>query len=289
LVDPAKGGILKGYKEPGKLENAYFELNAPDGRKLLIFALEFWPRQSTVAWANQIASLSMYQDHTAVLLTHSYMNSNGQRANANPDNYGVGGDSNDGEQLWQELVKLHGNFEMTFSGHVGGDGVAYLRSIGNEGNAVHQMLLNTQFETSGGNGWFRMLEFLDDGTTVRVRTYSPFLDLYRTDAANDYYIQLSPLPTFAAADFNRDGFVDGDDLTVWRSNFGVVGTATTQTGDADGDLDVDGADYLMWQQQFTGSAAAGPNQAAVPEPSALLLAVGGSLMTLCRRRASRLC
>jgi hypothetical protein len=30
------------------------------------------------------------------------------------------------------------------------------------------------------------------------------------------------------------------------------------------------------------------NQTAVPEPSALLLAVGASLMTLRRRRASRL-
>ena len=291
LVDPAQGGILKGYKEPGKLENAYFELNAPDGRKLLIFALEFWPRQSTVAWANQIASLSKYRDHTAVLLTHSYMASNGQRTNANPANYGVGGDSNDGEQLWQELVKLNENFEMTFSGHVGGDGVAYLRSVGDNGNAVHQMLLNTQFETNGGNGWFRLLEFLDDGTTVRVRTYSPFLDLYRTDPANDYYIQLSPLPTFAAADFNRDGFVDAADLAVWKSNFGAAESATSQMGDANGDGAVDGADFLVWQRQLGGAASAAATQAAVPEPSALLLlALGGSLMTLlCHRRAARRC
>ncbi len=287
LNDPAEGGILKGYMEPGKLENAYFELHAPDGRDLLIFSLEFWPRQATVDWANGIAALPEFADHTAVLLTHSYMNWNEQRTNANPDNYGVGGDSHDGEQLWQELVSQNGNFEMTFSGHVGGDGVGYKLSSGVEGNDVHQMLINTQFETNAGNGWLRVLEFLDDGTTVHVRTYSPFLDLYRTDPANDYYIQLSPLPTFAAADFNRDGFVDGDDLAVWQSNFGVIGTATAQTGDADGDLDVDGADFLTWQQQFTGSTPAATTQAAVPEPSALLLAVAGSLMTLYRSRARR--
>lgn len=287
--NPTGGGILKGLYQSGRLENAYFELNAPDGRNLLIFALEFWPRQAVVDWANQIAAKPEFANHTAVLLTHSYMSSNGQRADADPETYGVGGDSHDGEQLWQELVKPNDNFEMTFSGHVGGDGVAYLRSVGDNGNAVHQTLLNTQFETNGGNGWFRMLEFLDDGKTVRSRTYSPFLDLYRTDPANDYFFQLSPLPTYAAADFNRDGFVDAVDLNAWKTNFGAVGSATTQMGDADGDLDIDGADFLVWQRQFGSAASSSANQAAVPEPSALMLACGASLMIVCRRRAALLC
>lgn len=290
LVDPAQGGILKGYQVPGELHNAYFEVDAPDGRDLLIFSLEFWPRQATVAWANQIAALPKYADYTAVLLTHSYLNPNNTRADGTPDGYPVGTDGNDGEELWNELIKLHPNFEMTLNGHVGGDGVGYLKSTGVEGNQVHQMVFNSQFETNGGNGWIRVLEFLDDGKTVHVRTYSPFLNVYRTDAANDFFFTLTQLPPveYAAADFDHDGFVNGDDLAVWQTNFGVVGTATAQTGDADGDLDVDGADYLLWQQQFTDPSAAATNQAPVPEPSALLLAVGGLLMTLCRRRASRL-
>jgi hypothetical protein len=290
LVDPAQGGILAGYQVPGELQNAYFEVHAPDGRDLLIFSLEFWPRQATVAWANQIASLPKYADYTAVLLTHDYLNPNNTRADGAPDGYPVGTDGNDGEELWNELVKLNPNFKMTLNGHVGGDGVGYLKSTGNEGNVVHQMVFNSQFETNGGNGWIRVLEFLNDGTTVHVRTYSPFLNVYRTDAANDFFFTLTQLPPveYAAADFNHDGFVDGADLTVWQTNFGVVGTATAQTGDADGDLDVDGADYLLWQQQFTAAPPASSSQASVPEPSALLLAVGGSLMTLRRRRVSRL-
>lgn len=290
LVDPAQGGILAGYQVPGELHNAYFEVHAPDGRDLLIFSLEFWPRQATVAWANQIAALPKYEDYTAVLLTHSYLNPSNTRADGTPDGYPVGTDGNDGEELWNELIKLNPNFEMTLNGHVGGDGVGYLKSTGVEGNQVHQMVFNSQFETNGGNGWIRILEFLNDGTTVHVRTYSPFLDVYRTDAANDFFFKLTQLPPveYAAADFDHDGFVDGDDLAVWQTNFGVVGTATAQTGDADGDLDVDGADYLLWQRQFTGSSAAAPSHTAVPEPSALLLAVSASLMTLCRPRASRL-
>ena len=55
LVDPAHGGILKGTMSPGELQNAYYEFKAPDGRRMLILALEWEPRPATVAWANQIA------------------------------------------------------------------------------------------------------------------------------------------------------------------------------------------------------------------------------------------
>ena len=99
--------------------------------------------------------------------------------------------------MWNELIKLNPNFEMTLNGHVGGDGVGYLKSTGNEGNVVHQMVFNSQFETNGGNGWIRMLEFLNDGTTVHVRTYSPFLNLYRTDAANDFTLRSRQLPPWS--------------------------------------------------------------------------------------------
>jgi beta-glucanase (GH16 family) len=68
-----------------------------------------------------------------------------------------------------------------------------------------------------------------------------------------------------AADFDEDGDVDGDDLGLWRQNFGAeAGLA----GDAEGDGDVDGSDFLTWQRQlgdsqFLNTAAA---SAAVPEP-----------------------
>jgi len=285
LVDPAQGGILKGYQVPGELHNAYFELHAPDGRDLLIFSLEFWPRQATVEWANQIAALPEYENHTAVLLTHSYLNPNNTRSDATPEGYPVGTDGNDGEELWNELIKLNPNFEMTLNGHVGGDGVGYLKSTGVGGNVVHQMVFNSQFETNGGNGWIRILEFLDDGKTVHVRTYSPFLDLYRTDAANDFTFTLSSPPE-PDADFNADGFVNARDLAIWRQNFGATSGVGMQSGDANFDGDVDGADFLIWQQQY-GAVATIASHSAVPEPSALLLAVAGSLMTLCRLRASR--
>lgn len=264
---PASGGnlasgILKGLYQPGHLENAYFELYAPDGRNLLIFSLEFMPRQAVVNWANSVADLPQFADHTAVLLTHTYLDWNNTLTNPDVDSYGLDGDGNGGLQLWQELVKVNDNFEMTFNGHVGGDGVAYVRSLGDNGNAVHQMLLNTQFETNGGNGWFRLIEFLEDGKTVRVRTYSPFLDLSRTDPANSYTFQLSPLPP-RNGDFDGDGDVDGRDLLTWQRNPSVGDLADWQANYGDGTL-------------FAATA--------VPEPTGVSLGSLALVMLLAIRR-----
>src|SRR4051812_3387155 len=176
LNDPAQGGILKGERVAGDITNAYYALTGPDGRKMLIFSLEWEPRPAVMTWANQIASLPQYADYTAVLLTHNYLQSDNTRSTS----VNVAGDAS-GETLWQNLIKTHSNFEMTFNGHFGGDGAGYLDSTDNAGKVVHQMFENTQFETMGGDGWIRLVEFLDDGKTVRVRTYSPIHDLYRTD------------------------------------------------------------------------------------------------------------
>jgi hypothetical protein len=43
-------------------------------------------------------------------------------------------------------------------------------------------------------------------------------------------------------------------------------------GDADGDRDVDGADFLAWQRQLGGATAVTAG-AAVPEPASLVLIV----------------
>jgi hypothetical protein len=81
--------------------------------------------------------------------------------------------------------------------------------------------------------------------------------------------------SFAEADFNQDGLVDGADLATWRTNYGLAAASPSQ-GDADDDGDVDGGDFLVWQRQVT--AAAGTiAAAAVPEPSAMMLALAAGV------------
>jgi hypothetical protein len=73
---------------------------------------------------------------------------------------------------------------------------------------------------------------------------------------------------FFSADFDDDGDVDPTDLAIWRGAFDL-----NQLGDADGDNDSDGNDFLAWQQQL-GSAPVVAAATPVPEPS-------GGVLTFC--------
>ncbi|BBO35680.1 hypothetical protein PLANPX_5292 [Lacipirellula parvula] len=81
----------------------------------------------------------------------------------------------------------------------------------------------------------------------------------------------------AIGDFTRDGIVDGTDLNQWKASFGVDSLA-----DADGDLDTDGNDFLVWQR----NVKAAPEGAVVPEPSmSVLLGCIAALAGACNRVA----
>jgi T5SS/PEP-CTERM-associated repeat protein len=95
-----------------------------------------------------------------------------------------------------------------------------------------------------------------------------FLVHYGAGSSNPNQIVLSQfLPTFTA-DFDRDGDVDGDDLTVWQAAFGAGNGA-----DADADGDSDGADFLAWQRQLGSGVPSQALSRVVPEPSSLLLLI----------------
>jgi hypothetical protein len=72
-----------------------------------------------------------------------------------------------------------------------------------------------------------------------------------------------------AGDFDGDGDVDGADFIVWQTNYPTTSGAGLDDGDADSDGDVDGADFAAWQSNFP--VGPGPGSSPVPEPSAALL------------------
>ena len=75
------------------------------------------------------------------------------------------------------------NTKLVLCGHVSGWG--FRTDANSAGRPVHQMLFDSQsmgggYEGNGGDGWIRILEFLPDGRTVRVMTYSPLFALSPT-------------------------------------------------------------------------------------------------------------
>jgi predicted outer membrane repeat protein len=54
-----------------------------------------------------------------------------------------------------------------------------------------------------------------------------------------------------SADFDGDGDIDGRDFLMWQRGFGITApNAVKADGDADNDTDVDGVDLGVWQEQY---------------------------------------
>lgn len=110
---------------------------------------------------------------------------------------------------------------------------------------------DTEFLYREGGGLYLTWEPVDysDPTQVTVEV-----------ATADYY----------AADFDEDNDVDIVDLNTWQAGYGITSTAVHGDGDADGERNVLGSDFLLWQQQLGFGSPISP-AAQVPEPRGTLM------------------
>ncbi len=192
---PGYGGVA----EQGKIDNAFY-LFKTDKINWLVLTLEFGPRNSILEWAGQI--IKKHPSHSVIINTHAYMYSDSTRQGLGDSwraqAYGVGkntGDSavNDGEQIWNKLVKKYPNTRFVFSGHVLNSGVGTLISVNDEGYPVYQMLANYQEGVTGsimgGNGWLRIIDLDYKKKIIKVSTYSPFNNQFNTTSAHNFIIR----------------------------------------------------------------------------------------------------
>ncbi len=163
-------------------------------------------------------------------------------------------------------VNLDGDLVVTFADL----GNGYLPSPGDQFEIVTS--------TSPINGTFDTVTLAESGGGLAL-TWLP------VDYSDPLRVVLEIATTdFFAADFDEDGDVDNNDLTFWQAGHGINGTAAHTDGDANGNLNVDGDDFLIWQQQL---GLGTPFEAAqtIPEPTVLLLAAWGiGLVGIARRR-----
>jgi hypothetical protein len=68
-------------------------------------------------------------------------------------------------------------------------------------------------------------------------------------------VELVIQPPAPNADFNGDGFVNGNDFLAWQRGLGTFVTATPSAGDADFDNNVAADDLAVWRGQFGAATA----------------------------------
>ena len=124
-----------------------------------------------------------------MLLNHSFMDVDGTLCKK--ENYKLT-PANYGQAIWEKLGYPVSNISLLICGHacVVGDfknNVSFRMDRNKSGKEVPQMMFNAQtagggWHGNGGDGWLRILEFMPDGKTVKVRTFSPFFAISPTTA-----------------------------------------------------------------------------------------------------------
>ncbi len=181
---PTFGGVYD--KSPDDARNIYHLFEAA-GRKWMILVLEYAPRDDAVRWANEV--VSQHSDHSVIVLTHTYLNSLGKHYTSSNSPYQPLGGDNNGKQLWDKLVSQHANIVLVLSGEHGPP-AQRLTSTGTKGNQVQQLMMSYQSLPRGGQGWMRMMHFLEDGKTVEIQDYSPTQDTLNPRPDSQFVMKL---------------------------------------------------------------------------------------------------
>jgi N-acetylneuraminic acid mutarotase len=151
-------------------ENANnFELFHGEQDDYLIFHFQYDPSDQVLAWAN--STLQNYPNRRVIVTTHSYLNVDGSRTDI-------------GNRIWQNFVAPHADqIFLVLCGH---NHAETQRTDIINGHTVYQIMADYQDRTNGGNGWLRTLEFHPVEDKIYVRTYSPHLNNYETDADSQF-------------------------------------------------------------------------------------------------------
>ena len=167
------------------MENAAFEFHDKNWGDILVITTEFAPRPDVLDWARDLAGSEKFRGHKVIAMTHSYLKQRSAEYTKNTS-YKITPQTS-GKDFWDKFVSVSPNVVLVVCGHTGKpgdfeDAVAYRVDKNTAGKNVHQMMFNVQisgggWEGNGGDGWLRILEFMADGKTVKVKTYSPLFGI----------------------------------------------------------------------------------------------------------------
>ncbi len=154
-----------GHMGPGNESNyCYFQSSGMD---FMVLSLEFMPRDETLTWASGV--LAANPDRRTIITTHYYLEGSSRW---NGTSYGTLSDNN-GQQVWDKLIRHHDNIFMVLSGHLSGESTHIA-----ENDFGHDVIeIRTDYQDTM-DGWLRNMRFEPEENTIHLRSYSPLLDAH---------------------------------------------------------------------------------------------------------------
>ncbi|MFQ5751831.1 MAG: FlgD immunoglobulin-like domain containing protein [bacterium] len=168
----------------GTNNDTHFAIFSASGLDFLVIFIELFGRrvEGTLAWADSV--MKAHSDRHAIVVNHAAVIGNGAPPNS------------EGQDIY-EALKDNPNFFLMLCGHW--YLVEYRGELTHNDNTVYSLLANYQFRddcgncvrTNGGNGWLRIMQFSPANNEIRVKTYSPTLDSFRTQASSEFVLPYS--------------------------------------------------------------------------------------------------
>ena len=185
--------------------SSYSEISV-DGHDLLFLHIRhlrpsFGDVDAVLAWADGV--LADHPDHLVFVTTHEFTTPEGEVA----------------YPALESIISEHCNVAAVFSGHLFG-GAARGAFDDDCGRTVQHMLTNYQNRTDGGEGFLRTVEVDPVTLQASFQVYSPVLDEFNTEPAEEFTRRLAALvPVAGDVDCDRDLTI-GDALVIAQFSVG---------------------------------------------------------------------
>jgi hypothetical protein len=149
-------------------DNAWITFSA-GGLDFIVVSLQYDtnPDAAVLAWARAV--FEQHPNAFGILNAHYILGGNA----------GFGAQ---GQAIYDELRGVR-NVRLMTCGHIHGEA---RRTDTYQGHVIHSMLADYQGRDDGGTGWMRIWELSPANNEITVRTYSPSLDKFETDAISEF-------------------------------------------------------------------------------------------------------
>jgi len=160
-----------GTYKTGDNTNSY-QLFSAGGDDYLIFHIQCNPSDDVLFWASNV--IDQHPSRRVIVSTHDYIT-----GPYNPDRR-----SDIGERMWYSLIRQHADqIFLVLCGHAGTQSTI-VDTV--NGQVVYQLLSDYQNASNIESGWLRTLTFCPTQDRIDVKTYSPYLNEYKTDPENEF-------------------------------------------------------------------------------------------------------